>query len=124
MVERLHDEGGQVQFRCDVSYIDDRAVVLVQGDVDLATAPTFLREVRATLALPIAGVAVDLGGVTFMDSSGINVLVKTRREATERSITFTLGAVPEQARLVLDVAGLAETFGLVAHSKHAVPPAP
>lgn len=99
-------------FRVEVEYVERRAVVIVAGEVDLATAPILLRTARSTLSIPVDGIAVDLGQVTFLDSSGIHALLTLRREATERQIAFTLTAVARQARRVLEITGLTDMFGL------------
>jgi anti-sigma B factor antagonist len=99
-------------FRCDVFHAPDRAIVAIHGEVDVFTAPTVSREVRAALALPIAAVRIDLRHVTFLDSSGVHVLVATRRMAAELGIPYSLTSVPPQVRRVLHVTGLAATFGL------------
>ena len=103
-----------VAFRCDVAHFDERAIVGVRGDVDLATAPALRRQVFATLALPIRGVVIDLAYCTFIDSSGVAVLVEARNRAVERSIEFRLTSVPRQVRAVLQLSGLTEEFGLAA----------
>jgi anti-sigma B factor antagonist len=100
-------------FDCDVSYAEDRAIVVPQGELDLAAAPALLREVRSCLSLRVVGVIVDCEGVTFLDSAGVHALVAAHREAVEHGIAFTLTSVPLQARKVLEITGLAESFGLV-----------
>jgi anti-sigma B factor antagonist len=101
------------QLQCQVSFVEDRAVVTARGEIDLATAPSLLREVRACLSLRVVGVTVDFTDVTFLDSAGVHTLLTAHREAAERGITFTLAAVPLQPRRVLELTGLAESFGLV-----------
>jgi anti-sigma B factor antagonist len=97
---------------CEVSCLDDRAIVLPRGDIDLSTAPAMLRDARAALALTVERIVVDLRHVTFMDSSGIHALNAARIEAAEHGIGFTLASVPPQPRTVLEITGLAEVFGL------------
>jgi anti-sigma B factor antagonist len=99
-------------FRCEVSFVEDRAVIVPRGDIDLSTAPVMLRDALATLALPVEGVIVDLRFVTFMDSSGISAMHSARREAGVHGKEFTLASVPPQPRTVLEITGLAEEFGL------------
>src|SRR5262245_4241967 len=51
-------------------------IVTVRGEVDLASAPDFGR--RLTAALRASGpstAVIDLGGVTYLDSSGIHALL-------------------------------------------------
>jgi anti-sigma B factor antagonist len=61
---------------------DGVAVLSVSGEVDLATAP----RLRATLVdltgrRPGEPLVVDLGGVEFLDSTGLGVLVGGQRRA-------------------------------------------
>jgi len=51
-------------------------VLLVSGEVDMATAPTVQECLDGVMADCSGSVIVDLGGVTFLDSSGIAVLVR------------------------------------------------
>jgi anti-sigma B factor antagonist len=115
MIESPNDaKDSHAPFRCDVTYVEDRAVVMARGEIDLVTAPVVLREALGTLALPVRGIVIDLRHVPFMDSSGIQALNDARRQALERGIEFTLASVPPQPRMVLEVTGLSEVFGLAA----------
>lgn len=49
---------------------------------------------------------LDLGGVTFMDSSGIAVLLRAYKRTAELGGTVAVRNVPEQAGKVLRAAGL------------------
>ena len=49
---------------------------------------------------------LDLGGVTFMDSSGIAVLLRAYKRMAELGGTVTVRNVPEQAGKVLRASGL------------------
>ena len=90
-------------------------VVDVAGEVDLHTAPVL----RDRLLDVIAGqgnrfVAIDLGAVGFMDSTGIQVLVQALRRVRERGGDLQLARVPRCARRVLDISGLSQVFTIVA----------
>jgi anti-anti-sigma factor len=56
----------------------DRTVVTVAGEIDLTSCPA-LEE--ATLTIPLNGkiLQLDMSGVSFMDSTGLNLLLKLRR---------------------------------------------
>lgn len=92
---------------------DERAVVAVRGEVDLATAPELRSAVDAALDSSYGDLCLDLCGTTFMDSSGLHVLFDShaRAEALQRRLTIVCpsGAV----RRLLDVTGYAERFHLV-----------
>jgi anti-sigma B factor antagonist len=59
---------------------DGRALVLAEGDIDLATAG-ILRDALARALEDSALLVVDVGGVGFIDSSGLNALVWGHWEA-------------------------------------------
>jgi anti-sigma B factor antagonist len=74
-------------------------VVVLVGDLDVSNAP----RLRAHLQTVTAGsVVLDLTDLTFMDSSGIAVLL----EAAQRGITITLRNPSEIVRTLVDVTGL------------------
>ncbi len=97
-------------FRCDVSFADEHAKLVVRGELDLATAPVLEREVMAALARPLGSLVVDLAGVTFMDSSGVAALIQSRGAAVQRGVTFVLESVTYPCRRTLDLSGLSELF--------------
>jgi anti-anti-sigma factor len=71
------------QFEAKTTAEPDRLVVALTGECDLS-----VREALASVLLDAVGraslVEVDLGGLTFMDSSGIHGLVTAHHAAQER----------------------------------------
>ncbi|WHM38172.1 STAS domain-containing protein [Streptomyces sp. BPTC-684] len=55
------------------------AVVRVRGELDLVTAPQVRRVVHDAVAAGRRDLVLDLSGVLFCDSSGVGVLIATRR---------------------------------------------
>lgn len=55
------------------------AVLRVQGELDLVTAPTVRQHVHDAVADGRRNVVLDLAGVKFCDSSGVGVLIASRR---------------------------------------------
>ena len=78
-------------------------VVSVTGELDIATAPLLHERLCELLCLPIDSLTVDLAGVTFMDSTGLAVLVRLLPEAEDRDVPFSLASVPHCVRRVLEV---------------------
>jgi anti-sigma B factor antagonist len=99
----------------------DWKVVVVEGEVDLSTAPALRRTLADATDSGSDHVAVDLRSVGFMDSMGLGVLIGARRRLTERAGDLALICVGGPVRRVLDVSGLAEIFTIVA-SDEALPP--
>ncbi|GAB2577297.1 STAS domain-containing protein [Streptomyces capparidis] len=54
-------------------------VLRVEGELDLVSSPAVRRRVHSAVADGERRVVLDLSGLTFCDSSGINVLIASRR---------------------------------------------
>ncbi len=92
----------------------DRAMkALVSGEIDHHGAREIMtaldREIDAALPNRLD---LDLSGVTFMDSSGIAVLLRARRRMDELEGCLTVCNVPTQPRRVLDAAGVGRIISL------------
>jgi anti-sigma B factor antagonist len=94
---------------------DGRVCLAVTGELDLATAPALLDAVAKVLAAgDQPNVVLDLVEVTFLDSSGLGALLQARAETLAAGGGLTLDGVASGPRRVIDIAGLASTFGLEA----------
>jgi len=92
-------------------------LVVLHGDIDFTSSPSVLQVIRAEAANAApSGIRVDLADVTFMDSSGISVLVQLLHLAEQRRVTLRLENVGSKVRDQLHIAGLSELFGLAAPS--------
>lgn len=95
----------------DISTVDGNAVVSLKGDIDLQTSP----KVRKAL-LQCMGekrdVLVDLGGVTYIDSSGVASLVEAFQNARKSGTRFALVGVSPAAMRVLQLARLDRVFAI------------
>ena len=89
-----------------------RLTVVVQGEVDLLTAPELDRELADAVSRRPDTVLVDLSQVTFLDSSGCNALVQGKRRADNAGVGFELHEVTPACLRVFEIAGLTEILGL------------
>jgi anti-anti-sigma factor len=80
-------------------------VVQVVGDVDLATADVLWGELSAQL-VPGSAVVLECTGITFIDSMGLQVLLRTNRYASEQSASFGLIGTNQYVDRVLELSGL------------------
>ena len=81
------------------------------GELDLYTAPRLQQALAAALTEQDFGrVVVDLSGVEFCDSTGMNVLLSGMKRAKERGGTFELAAPRPAVRRILQVTGLDTVF--------------
>ncbi|MCW2780687.1 MAG: anti-sigma-factor antagonist [Marmoricola sp.] len=82
----------------------------VSGEVDIAVVETLLAEARACLNADVSGLVIDLGGVTFIDSSGLGALVRLRNEAAQTEKNIALAHVPPAVARLFEVTGLTGIF--------------
>ncbi len=91
----------------------DRAgelVLVVTGEIDIATAPELRCELEALSRGAHSPVVVDLAGVTFLDSSGISALVAARQALAGSDVTLVLLEPSSPVRLVLEMSGVDALF--------------
>jgi anti-sigma B factor antagonist len=87
----------------------DRQIIVVRGEVDMESSPQLLAALQAALQQGQAPV-VDLQGVSFMDSSGVAVLVQGLRAARKRELDFRLRQPSQKVTAVLKLAQLLQLF--------------
>lgn len=99
----------------------DQVIVTASGEIDLYTAPALQAELAAVLGggHPVR-VVVDLSGVEFCDSTGMNVLLSAMKRARERGGALDLAGPQPAVRKVLQVTGLDSVFNVVEDSADAV----
>ncbi len=86
----------------------DRNLLLTfSGEIDHHGAREALRELGTAIdaALPRT-LVLDLSGVTFMDSSGIALILRAQQQMQLLDGSILVCNVPQQARRVLDAAGI------------------
>ncbi|GAB2868308.1 STAS domain-containing protein [Actinocorallia aurea] len=87
------------------------AVVSAVGELDLYTAPRLQQALAALLTeQELDRVVVDLSGVEFCDSTGMNVLLSGMKRVKERGGVFELAAPRPAVLRILQVTGLDTVF--------------
>ena len=86
---------------------------LISGEVDHHGAREIMNALDREIdsALPNL-LELDLSGVTFMDSSGIAILLRARRRLDELEGRLVVRSIPTQPRKVLDAAGVGRIISL------------
>jgi anti-sigma B factor antagonist len=88
----------------------DAIVLLLQGELDLTSAPIFERGLRAAEAATPARLVIDLSGLEFMDSTGLRALLLARERAGVESHKLTLRRGPRQVQRVLELTKTVDAF--------------
>jgi anti-sigma B factor antagonist len=88
-----------------------RTIMSLGGEIDLYTAPRLHGELFSVLSgdSPVQ-VIVDMSGVEFCDSTGMNVLLAAHRKAREQGGDLELAAPRPAIRKILQVTGLESVF--------------
>ena len=87
---------------------NERELLLeLSGEIDHHGARNALKEVEMAIdaALPRL-LTLDFSGVTFMDSSGIALILRSQQRMQLLDGSLLVRNVPQQARRVLDAAGI------------------
>jgi anti-sigma B factor antagonist len=104
----------QVELRVSSRSQGDRTVMSVSGEIDLYTAPRLHGELVTALAGggPVR-LVVDMSGVEFCDSTGMNVLLAAHRRAREHGGDLELARPRPAIMKILQVTGLETVFTVV-----------
>ena len=86
----------------------DRNLLLeMKGELDHHGARNVFRELELFIDAALAKkLVLDLAGVTFMDSSGIALILRAQQRMQLLDGSLLVRNVPQQARRVLDAAGI------------------
>jgi anti-sigma B factor antagonist len=99
-------------FEIDVTEDDESTLVRVTGEIDLATSPQLREALDRAIGDGVALVRLDMTGVTFLDSSGISVLVDAQQRLQDDSARLVLHGVGDRIKRVLEISGLGSFFEL------------
>ena len=95
----------------------DEAVVVLDGEIDLAVAPGMLERLLASPLFSARRVVVDLDRVTFIDLSGIGLLAALRKRALrDPDGEFTAINPHGIVATALDLCGMGNLVGSDANS--------
>jgi anti-sigma B factor antagonist len=87
------------------------SIVMFKGEIDLESSPA-ARETLLKCFNNTGSVIVDLSGVTYIDSSGVASMVEALQASRKNNSRFSLAAVSEPTRRVLELARLDKVFTL------------
>jgi phospholipid transport system transporter-binding protein len=84
---------------------------LLEGELDFTTVPSVLRHAGADMR-GLAGIRVDLKGVTRADSAGLALLVEWLRESERAGTPISFINIPVQLLSIARVCGLEKILSL------------
>lgn len=108
--------GSQVvesSFQVHVRSADRAAVIVVSGELDLASAPALEEELNRALTNGADLLIVDLRELEFIDSTGLGLLIKANRQAEAAGRRFAIVRGQSQVQRLLGVTGIEQRLTLV-----------
>jgi len=88
-------------------------IIVARGEIDVATSPMLRSELTSVLAAHPEALTLDLREVTFVDSSGLGVLVGALKRLRESGGgQFAVVGAQDPVRKVFDITGLTALFEL------------
>jgi anti-sigma B factor antagonist len=82
----------------------------LRGELDMATRPRVENALIRAEDSDAAVIELDLGGLTFMDSSGLHLVLNARRRADEKGHKLVLLEGPEAVQQIFELTGTAHLF--------------
>jgi anti-sigma B factor antagonist len=93
--------------------VDDRTMVIaISGDLHVSAAPEFDQRLTDAIAKGRTSVVLDLGGVEFIDSTGLSVLLNGLRRVTRRNGRMALVCTNPTVLRLFEITHLDVTFDI------------
>ena len=87
-------------------------IVVVRGEIDLATADAVRADLREALERS-GNVVLDLREVTFMDTQGLAVVIETQQSSAADGRQFAITRAPDHVHRLFDMIGLTPRLTIV-----------
>jgi anti-sigma B factor antagonist len=101
------------QFRVELLRTEpDTAVVALEGEVDIYSAPQFKEALLAGIEDGATTIIVDLGRVTFIDSTALGVLVSGAKRVRPKNGRLDIVCTDENITRIFEITGLDRIFGI------------
>lgn len=88
----------------------DPSIISLEGEIDLHESPNVRDSLRPLIEGKVARIYVDMTEVTYIDSSGLAVLIDAMQRIANYGGKFGLIAIRPAVRTVLEIARLDQVF--------------
>lgn len=97
----------------DISKQDDRVVVALSGEIDLASLEPLERELAPVVQRHPPVLVLDLRAVSFLDSSGLRLILRLDRRQREAGGRLAVVRGGRRVARVLELTGAADHLELI-----------
>lgn len=111
MSDTFRSMSDTMSFAVTAAWSGTNVVLAVAGELDLAASAAWDASVDEALGQVPTMVTVDLTATTFVDSSGLRLLLMLRHRAGESGTVFTVANISPAVARLLEVTGLTDLVG-------------
>ena len=94
---------------------ESKNVLPLEGEIDLHVSPRVSQKLGELIQAKPSRVVVDLSRVTYIDSSGLAVLISGMQDVEEYGGRFALAGLQENVRSIFETARLDKVFLMYPH---------
>jgi anti-sigma B factor antagonist len=105
-----------LELRCERN--GEAMVVRLAGELDIAAEEYFERSLRSLEDDGGGGIVLDLSGLSFMDSTGIRLILQAWDSARRDGSGFAVLLGDSPVKRTLEIAGLDRVLPIAADAKH------
>ena len=98
-----------------MSFPDAPNVLPLEGEIDLHVSPRISASLRAMIDQKPQRLVVDLSKVSYIDSSGLAVLIEGMQNVEAYGGKFILAGIQENVRPIFEIARLDQVFIIFPH---------
>lgn len=98
---------------------DNTYLVKLNGSLDTDTSPQFQEELKGIIDDRIKGINLDMSELSYISSSGIGVIMWTRKVLKERNAVFTMTDLQPQINEVFKAMKILPTVNIFKHMEEA-----
>jgi anti-sigma B factor antagonist len=85
-------------------------VIPLEGEIDLHISPRIATTVNAALKAKPRNLVIDMGNVSYIDSSGLAVLIEAMQKVEKYGGKFALAGLQENVKPIFEIARLDQVF--------------
>lgn len=96
------------KFHIDYQETDDRMTFFLTGELDLAVAPYLRSSLEPALPRKDKPLVLDLGQLSYIDSTGMGILISVLKSRAEVEAALVIEHVPAKIKRLLDMTGISQ----------------
>src|SRR5947207_15377221 len=85
-------------------------VIALEGEIDLHTSRRITTTLNAAVKAKPRNLVIDMGNVSYIDSSGLAVLIEAMQKVEKYGGKFALAGLQENVKPIFEVARLDQVF--------------